>query len=350
MLSEKRMTIKRTVPFLLIGLLIFIAYLYFFVDIPEMLTIIQRVDLRYYLLAVAVLLLNMLAYSLTWQYFLQPLSINVPFRKTFLFSWIGVFVDLLIPAESISGDTSKAYLMTKESGENAGKVVASVVGHRILSMIITLSTLIISSISLFILQYELPAFVSNLILLVAIGTVISLIFIFLLCIREQLTQKLIDLLLRFFVFISRGRLKLTSLRSKARKTLSAFHQSIEVLGGNPRSLVRPVFFSIVAWFLSVLLSLLVFVSLGHPVGFVLVTIVTSISVSIQNIPLGVPGEVGLVEIAMTSLYIALLGPQAVSVAAAATVLIRVLTVWFRLLLGFVAIQWIGIKALIGGSR
>jgi len=348
MLSEKRVNLKRIVPFLLIGLLIFVGYLYFFVGIPEMLTIIQRVDLFYYLLAVAVLFLNVLAYSLTWQYFLRPLSVNVPFRKTFLFTWVGVFVDLLIPAESISGDASKAYLMSKDSGENAGKVVASVVSHRILSMIITLSSLIICSLLLLVLRYELPALVSNLILLVAVGTTISLIFIFLLCLKEQLTQKLIDLLLRFSVFISRGRLKLASLRSKAKKASSAFNQSIEVLGSNPRSLVRPVFFSIVAWFLSVLLSFLVFVSLDHPVSFVLITIVYSISCAIQNIPIGVPGEVGLVEIVMTSLY-GLLGVP-LGISAAATVLIRILWVWFRLLLGFVAVQWIGIKALIGGSR
>lgn len=348
MLSEKRMTVKRTLPFLLIGLLIFIAYLYFFVGIPEMLTSIQRIDLFYYSLAVAALLLSMLAYSLTWQNFLRPLSVKIPLRKTFLFSWIGVFVDLLIPAESISGDATRAYLMTRESGENAGKVVASVMGHRILSMVITLSTLIISSISLFVLRYELPAFVSNLILLVTVGTTISLVFIFLLCVREQLTQKLVDLLLRFLVFILRGRLKLTILRSKARKGLDVFHQSIEALGGNPRSFVRPVFFSIVSWFFSALLSFLVFVSLDNPQSFLLVMIVYSISCAIQNIPLGVPGEVGLVEIVMTTLY-GLLGVP-VAISAAATVLIRVLTVWLRLFLGFVAVQWIGIKTLIGGSR
>jgi len=348
MLSEKRITIKRTVPFLLIGLLIFIGYLYFFVDIPEMLTIIQRVDLFYYLLAFAVLLLDMLVYSLTWHYFLRPLSVNVPFRKTFLFTWIGVFVDLLIPAESISGDASKAYLMSKDSGENAGKVVASVVSHRILSMIITLSSLIVSSLLLFILHYELPVLVLNLILIVAVGTVISLIFIFLLCLKEQLTQKLIDLFLRFFVFISRGRLKLTSLRKRATKALRVFHESIEALGRHPRSLVRPVFFSIVAWFLSILLSYLVFVSLGHPVSFILVTIVYSISITIQNVPIGVPGEVGLIEIVMTSLY-GLLGIP-LGISAAATVLIRILTVWFKFFVGFMAAQWIGIKVLIGSPR
>jgi len=348
MLSGKRANIKRTIPLLLIGLLIFIGYLYFFVDIPKMFTTIQHINLFYYSLAVAVLLLDMLTYSLTWQYFLHPLSINVPLKKTFLITWIGFFVDLLIPSESISGDASKAYLMAKESDENTGKVVASVVSHRILSMTITLSSLIVSSLSLLILQYELPVLVSNLILLIAVGTAIPLIFIFLLCLREQLTQRLIDLLLRFLAFISRGRLKLASLRSKAKKALNAFHQSIEILGRNPRSLVQPLFFSIVSWILSVFVSYLVFFSLGYPVSFVLLTIVYSIIVTIQNIPIGVPGEVGIVEIVMTSLYGLLGVPSGIS--AAATVLIRVLTIWFRFLLGFVAIQWIGVKALIGGSH
>jgi uncharacterized protein (TIRG00374 family) len=343
---EKRSTLRRTVPFLLVGLLIFIGYLYFFVDIPEMLTTIQHINLFYYSLAVAVLLLNMVAYSLTWQYFLRPLSINVPFKKTFLITWVGIFVEFFVPSESIGEDASKIYLMTKESGENTGKVVASVLGHRILSMVVTLSTLIICSLSLFITKYELNALVLNLTLLIIVGTAIPLIFIFLLFLKKDLTQKLVDLLLRFFTFVSRGRLKLASLRSKARKALSAFHQSIEVLGRNPRSLVQPVFFSIVCYFLSILISYLVFFSLGYPVSFVLLTIVYSISRSLQSIPTMLPGEVGFIEIVMTTLYIALLGPQADAVSAAATVLIRVLWVWFRLPLGFIAVHWIVSRGLV----
>lgn len=347
MLSEKRVTARRTIPFLLIGLLIFVAYLYFFIGIPEMLTVMQRVNLFYYLLAVAILILNMLVSSLIWQYFLRPLSVNAPLKKTFLITWIGAFVDLLVPAESISGDASKVYLMSKESGENTGKVVASVVSHRILSMIITLGTLIISSLSLLILQYELNSLVSILIVLVAIGTVVSLILIVLLCIREQLTRKLIDLLLRFSVFISRGRLDIANLRFKAKKALDAFHQSIEVLRRNPRNLVQPAILSIISWLLGVLLSFIVYISLGHPVSFVPITIVYSITCTLQNIPMGVPGEVGFVEVVMTNLYGLLGVPYDIS--AAATVLIRFLTVWFKLLIGFVLVQRIGIKTLLGGA-
>ncbi len=50
---------------------------------------------------------------------------------------------------------------------------------------------------------------------------------------------------------------------------------------------------------------------------------------------------------MTTLY-SLFGVP-IGVSAAATVLIRVLTVWLRLLIGFVAVQWIGIKALMDST-
>ena len=345
MLSERHLTVKRTVPFLVFGLLLFLAYLYFFVDISEMAAVIQRVDFLFYSLAVVALFLNMLAASLTWQTFLSSLSIKVPFLKTFLFTWIGVFVDLLIPAESISGDASKAYLMTKDSGENSGKVVASVVSHRILSVVINLLSLLLSALLLVFWRYRLPSSLSNWILLLGIGTTVSLSFLLLLLAKKHLAQKAIDLVLRFFVFLSRGRWKLTRLRSKAKQALDIFDQSIRTLVKTPRSLVRPVFFALLAWFFNVSLSFFVFVSLDQPINFVFIIVVYSISSTIQNVPLGVPGEVGLVEIVMTSLY-ALLGIP-LGISAAATVLIRLLRVWLRLLVGFLVTNWIGFKVLRG---
>ena len=327
---------------LLIGLLFFIGYLYFFVDISEMFMIIHRANLFFYLLSFVALLLAMVFSSLTWFCFLRSLSITVSFRRTFLFSWIGVFVDTLIPLESIAGDLSKTYLMAKETDENTGKVLVSVVSHRILSMVITLGTLFISLfLLLFILQYELTAFALSLILFVIIGSVISLFLILLLCFKEQLTQKIIDSLLRFSNFVLRGRLNLTDLKSKARKALGNFHESVEVLRKHPRSLVQPVFFVLVSWFFTLLSSYFVFASLGYRVSFVLITIVYSISCALHNIPIGVPGDVGLVEVVMTSLY-ALLGVP-ITTSAVATILIRVLWVWVRLLLGLISFQWVMVK-------
>jgi uncharacterized protein (TIRG00374 family) len=348
MVTENGLKLRKTAPFLLLGVLIFVAYLHFFVGIPEILAMIQRVNLFWYGLAVAVLILNMAINSLTWQYLLRPLSVKVSFRTNFLFTWIGFFVDLLVPAESISGDATKAYLMTKESTENGGKVLASVVSHRILLMVTSTVSLIVSFVWLYVVEIEVPVLVSGLILLVIVGTAISLFFIFLFSLKEKLAQRLLDASLRFVAFVARGRLNINRLRATAVKALTAFHDSIDILRRNPRSLVLPILFSVIGWFFSVLLSYLVFVSLGQNVDFTIIVVVHSVSVSIQSIPLGIPGEVGVVDTAMTWLFTLLAVESAV--AAAATVLIRILWVWLRILIGFVAVQWIDLKDLAENLR
>jgi uncharacterized protein (TIRG00374 family) len=343
---EKHKSVKRTAPLLMIGLLIFVVYLYFVVDLSDLLVTFQEIDIFYYLLALAGVLLNMLTYSLTWQLLLRPLSINVPFKTTLLITWVGNLVEFFVPSESIGEDVSKSYLMTKESGENTGKVVASVLGQRIISMVVTLAILIVCFLSLSFLQYSIPASVSFLMLLVSIGTAIPLVFIILLCVKKQLSHKFIDMLLRFGVFLSRGRLNLESLRFKAKNSLDSFHHSIGILSKTPRSLVQPLFFSLVSYFFSVLVSYFVFVSLGVTVSFVLLTIVYSLSRSLQSVPTMLPGEVGFFEVVMTQLNLALLGPQFAVVSAAATVLIRALWLGLRLSLGFVALQWIRRRGLL----
>jgi uncharacterized protein (TIRG00374 family) len=343
MVSEKQLSLKRMIPFLLVGISIFVAYLYFFVGIPEMIAIIQQVDLFYYVIAVAVLFANMVTYSLTWQFFLRTLSIKVPFKKTFLFTLVSVFVDLLVPAESISGDATKAYLMTKDSGEKGGKVLASVVGHRILHMIIPLGSLIFSFVLLYIRGIEVDFQVVVLITLIIVGIAISMFFIFLFSINEKLTQRLIDFLLRFLGFVTRGRLNIDHMRASTIRGLSAFHDSIDTLRTNPKNFVLPALSAISGWFLSIILSYLVFVSLGQQVDFDIIIVVQSVSVNIQSIPVGIPGEVGIVDTTMTWLYTLLaVGP---AVGAAATVLIQILRVWLRIIIGFVAVQWIDLKDL-----
>jgi len=280
---------------------------------------------------------------MAWQSFLRALAIKVPLHKTFLITWIGAFVDLLVPAESISGDLTKAYLMTKDSTENPGRVVASVLGHRILSMVIPLVSLSFSFTVLTLSDVEVPVAVSALSLLVILGTAASLFFLFLFSLKEQIAQRFIGAALRFLGFVFRGRLDSEKIRNGAVRTLGSFHDAINAFRSNPASLVAATLFSLVSWILSILISFIVFVSLGQHVDLVTITVVHSISVTIQSVPLGIPGEVGVVDTAMTWLY----GLLAVefTVGAAATVLIQFLRVWLRIAIGFAAVHHIGLKKL-----
>jgi uncharacterized membrane protein YbhN (UPF0104 family) len=81
-------------------------------------------------------------------------------------------------------------------------------------------------------------------------------------------------------------------------------------------------------------------------------IVCAIGNTVSSIPLGIPAEVGLPEIVMLNFYILLGVPFNISAAdaAAAIVLMRIVTLWFKILVGYLAIQWSGIKVLRGNQK
>jgi len=179
-----------------------------------------------------------------------------------------------------------------------------------------------------------------------IGTVISIVLLSYLSFREQTTWKVVNKILGFVDFISRGRWQLTNLTSKAQKMLRMFQEGVRTLVERPRELALPVVFSLLAWFFDVLISFFVFMSLGRTESFVVIVIVYTLSMAVQYFPLGIPAEVGLTEIFMTSLYTLLGIPLPIS--AAATVLTRILTVWFRFFVGYASfIRWIGTEFLMG---
>jgi uncharacterized protein (TIRG00374 family) len=108
--------------------------------------------------------------------------------------------------------------------------------------------------------------------------------------------------------------------------------------------------TILSWFLDLSIALLVFLSLGSAgtaISVSAIVIAYSIAGAIQYLPIGViPGEVGLAEIIMTTLFALLGNPQFLAVFAVATILIRCLTFWIRLLIGAVVVQFTAIKSLI----
>jgi len=341
---ERKVLIKRGLLFLLIGFTIFLLYLHFAVGIPYIVKVAQRTDPFYYALAVTTLFVATVFYSLAWQHLLRLLQIKAAFKKTFSFVWIGSFVDLMIPAESFSGEISKIYLMSKDTGEDAGKVAASVVSHRLLTLGTTLGAIMVGSVFLF-LGFERSQTVGNFMLFVAVCTITAILSIIYLSLRPKATQRVTGWVTSLLSFISRGRWQLTRLRSEIRRMLSEFHQGMDILMRRPKSLILPFFFSILAFSLDVLISFLVFTSLGVQISLNAVLIVYTVSNAVQTIPVGIPGEIVIPGIVMTTLYTLLLPGIPPEVTGAATLLIMTITVWLRILVGYVAVNWVGLPVL-----
>lgn len=344
-MTIKRNLWRRTIPFLALGLLAFILYLFFFVNLSDMMTMIKQTNLAIYSLTLGVAIVEVYFFALAWQYYLAPLSARISFRKIFAYTWVSNFVDLLVPAESVSGEITRIYFLTRD-GIDAGKAVASILIQRIFGTIFIASALLIGALNLWIWHVPFPSLIQSLMLLVIFTTAIFLSIIIALCLKESWTQKLVDKTISFIERVTRKRWNLDSWRNEAKKGVKAFYESIRAFATKPKRLLLPVSFSIISWVLGIFIYYLVFSAIGYTLDWTILIIVYSLVVTIKSIPIGVPAEVGVTEIAMTTLFGAFLGPGWLPIGAAATILIRIVTVWFRFVIGFCAFQWIGVKSLL----
>jgi uncharacterized protein (TIRG00374 family) len=343
MVSMKFKVTWKTILLPALGILAFFLYLYLFnVDIPTIIATAQRIDLSIYFCAIAFLILETFFFAVSWRFLLNFLSVKLSIMKSFLYVWYGIFMDIIIPAESISGEISRVYLVEREQNGTSGKVIASLVTHRLIGMGINIISLLVG-LSFLLIQGQVSGIVLNLTLFIAILTTIFLTLLILLCVKESWTLKIIDAVIRFVEYVSRKRWKLTKIREDAIKAAKIFHNSMEQFGHAPKTLFTSSFLYVLTWLFSLGVAYLVFLSIKFPVHWSIIIVTCSIVIAVKAIPLGVPFEVGLPEITMTSLYMLLGVPFDIS--ATATILNRILTVWLRFFIGFAVQQWLEIKTI-----
>ena len=342
----------RTVALPLIGIAAFIAYLYFFqVDIVEVIAKIGTTDPFLYLLAALLTLASTFLHAAAWRNLLSPLSVKLSLTKAYLYVWYGVFVDLIIPAESVSGEVSMTYLVTREYGNHAtGKAIASLVAHRLINMSMAL-IMLFAGLWLISVEADLNNFVFDLSLMLIGSTAFFLVLLLLFSARKDWTLNIVDRLLRIAERLTKGRWGLARFRGEVVRTAEVFHDSLRMLGRAPKATALSIFLSALSWLSHLAVSYVVFLAIGFPAslnlwGIVLVAQV--IMIAVKSIPLGVPFEAGLPEITLTTLYTVLGVPMDAS--ATATILSRLLTVWLRFFVGFVVHEWLEIKMLRASVR
>jgi uncharacterized protein (TIRG00374 family) len=341
-LVQRKTILTRTIPFIAVGLAAFIAYLVFFVNVNEMMSILGQTNILVFLVATTATILELVFFALTWQFFLKPLSANVPFKNIFLYTWFSNFVDLMIPAESVSGEISRVVCVMRHSVDS-GKAAASVVTQRILGMCIVAGTLAIGAFSMIAMRVPLPAIVQSLTYLIISVTVFLLSIAMLIFARERWAHTIAEKVVGCAGWVSRGRLKTQELKRRARRVVTVFYESLRVFRANPRKFVLPLTFAIATWFFAILGYYLAFAAVGYTMDWIVVIIGYSLVIGVKAIPFGVPAEIGVTEIALTVIFGAFGVPLYIS--AAAVVLIRIMTVWFRIVIGFVTFQLVGFRTM-----
>ena len=346
--SKPKIT-RTTVLFPLIGLAAFFIYIYLFqVDIPAIISTAQRANPIIYAAALAFSLVEVFFFSASWRVLVNFLKIKLSIARAYLFVWYGIFIDTIIPAESISGEALRVYLITKEQGEQTcGRAVASLVTHRLLGMGMNVAVLIIGVLLLFI-ETQIDPLIFNLIVFLTIGITATLLLIMLFAFKEKWSLKVIDALVRLGNWITRGKwhLQLNKLKENASQMATSFHDSMKEFKRSPKALASSLTYLVITWFFSLSIPYLVFMSLGFPISWSIILITSAIVLAVKSVPIGIPFEVGLPEITMTTLYTSLLGLQYAGICATATILTRLITLWFRFFVGFISQQWLELRPII----
>jgi uncharacterized protein (TIRG00374 family) len=338
----------KTAVFPIAGIAAFFLYIYLFhVDILGIIATVQKApNPLFYVAAILCGLAEVFFYTLSWRSLATHLGIKMTVSKAYLYVWYGVYVDTIIPAQSISGEITRTYLLTRDKAGSLGKIVASLFAHRLIGTAMNIGVLVLG-IALFSFEGQVQLIVFELILLVTVGIAVALVLMVVFSLKENWTLKVINWITRVAQVISRGKWKLLKLKEQAHQIASNFHQSMHEFQHNPKPIVQSTFYMVITWAFSLAIPYFVFLSLGYQVSWSIILITSAIVLAVKSVPVGM-FEVGIPEITMTTLFTSFLAPTlglqlAAEISATATILTRLITLWFRFFIGFAAQQYLELK-------
>lgn len=344
MYSAKFLSLKKSFAFMIVGLVVFVVYLYFFIGSAQILVVFRSINATryalYYSLAILAVLASVFCWSAAWKNILKKLSINVSYRRAYFYYWIGNFTDLVVPCATVCGEVTRLYLVQKETNEDYGAIAASSVTNRIIAYTVVTSGLCVGSVFV-LLKTGVPSLIVNLFVVLLTGSAAYLAVLLFLAFYRGAAGILAKAYLRINKLVRPNKCTQTDL-SKVEKSLSSFYQGFQVFRENPRSLVKPFLFHSAAYTLGLSVYILVFYALGIPAASpVFYIVVYFVATAFQDASASF--SVGSLDILLATIFI-LYGLNA-GISGLAAVIVRSASFWFPLFASFVCVQIMGAKNL-----
>jgi uncharacterized protein (TIRG00374 family) len=279
-------------------------------DLPQMVTVLARFRWEFLPLILGLALYNYFWRFLKWQYYLRRLQIRVEWRKSLLIFISGLSM-AITPGKV--GELLKCYLLKRSTGEPISRTSPIVMSERLTDGIAMLG---LSATGLILYRYGIELLLAFLVV-VFIGLII-------------IQNRPIALAL-----IGYGE-KLPFLSRVAHLIRTFYESSYTLLRWRP--LLLAILIGLISWLGECGALYFVFAGLGLGFGFDLflkATFILAFS-SLVGSATGLPGGLGTADGSMIGLMRLLVSPSA-TIGGAATLLIRLCTLWFGLGLGVLAL-------------
>ena len=331
-----------------IGLIVFFLYLYFFVGFSSLLAVLSSLNsvnyVVYYSLAVLAAVFSIFFVAAAWQDLLKTLSVKAKLRSLFLYTWVGYFVDLVVPCQAVCGEVTRIYLVHDENQDSYGAVAASSLTNRIISYFIT-SVGLLTGIALVLTRASgVPPLILELLVVALAGDFVYLGGLIYLAVDAQAAEKVAGILFKAVAALRLSRFLPADLPERVQGSLLVLHEGFRTFRDKPAKLVKPFLFQFLSMALNVGVYVLVFYSLGLTTLFLDFFIIIYFIVGTVQIAVAV-FSVGALDIALANVF-ASYGVRDIGFGALAATMLRFLTFWMPIVVGYVTVQAIGARKLL----
>lgn len=309
----------------------FLLYLIFFSNLSSIIGIMLKTSIPIYVLAFICVLFGTVFDALAWKQVLGRLSVKTTFHRVFTLSWVGIFLDSIVPG-GWSGDILKAYLLSKDPGVDGSKTAASIVVKKVFELLVSLGALVAGMVLLvlnFSLDNELMIVISVMMVLLSLPIVIILY----LSLSAKTSQTVFKLVRRFSNFVRGKKDDTPEMENRLRHSIAQFHDGIMMLKTDPKKMFQPLIFQAISWVFSILTLFLIFASIGYLIDPAKIIVTNSITINLQTQGLALAGFLPLV----TSVLYRMLGTTML-VSVASSLLATFPTFWFKVIISFFVFQ------------
>lgn len=278
-------------------------------------------------------LLNLMAFTKTWQLLTQA---DISFYKFFKFYMAGTFINNITPAFGTGGEPVKALLLGKETGTSKAECFAGVVSQRMLNMFPFLFIGIIGSGLLFsrpelrLGTWELLALMFSIVLGLSIFALIIYFYV-----RKDRLSSFVHSSIRFFTpfigLVKKG-FDQRAYAEAVEESINSFHGGLQNIHHNKSGIIKATMFSFLGWIFDILAIYTVFLSIpGAHIHASVLIITYTIAMISGWLPFILPGGLVIVDGVMAGLFI--FGGVPYDIAILATMLYRLASYWFNTILG-----------------
>ncbi|CAD5245293.1 lysylphosphatidylglycerol synthase transmembrane domain-containing protein [Thermococcus camini] len=311
------------------GALIIIGALINWAGAQGIAEILKGSDIKYFLLAILVYAVTLVAWALRWQVLLSGLGIKAPFRAVFSAIFVGMFFNNISPGAKGLGEFIRVYYLAKRARSPYGLMTASVMMDRILDLVPVAVMMVLATLHVYRLgQIELTVLiiVLDVILMGFTALVVWLLM------GETRAPRAVWRIYRLYHRILSGRAEKQRdfFRNIAENTIPRLQSDFRLLYRNKTITIIATLHSFVYWGLTIVRYYLIFLAIRYPIAPIDITVVLVVSMVVGMFAI-VPGGAGIIEAVNSAVFIALgINPEH---AVTGVILERLLSFWGPTVIG-----------------